>query len=348
MPMELLFLSCHEVLEFDEIRMFHKMGIHVFSPGAYVEPENPGGGGMRPSVPGLVYDPETLEHYHRLGKDLTPGTDTKEHLTKEFVDRFDAVVIMHLPKWLEKNWEVMKHKRVIMRTIGQNITNNEEILNKYVPQGLKIVRYSPQERTIPGYAGENAMIRFAKRPEEYGPWSGEAKQVVTFCQSMPKRGQHCGWSTWQAVTRNHPRKLFGPGNEQAGPANGGKVSFDELRRQMRINRAYFYTGTTPASYTLNFMEAWLSGIPIVAMGPQLGNAKYLPGAGDLYEIHKLIKNGETGFWSDDVQELQAMIGRLFKHDALAAEIGAAGRRAAIEHFSEAVIAPQWQSFLGSL
>jgi len=58
--MKILYLSCHSVLEFDEVKLFHELGHEVFSPGSYVEPLNPGDP-MRPGIPGLIYDPEIVE-----------------------------------------------------------------------------------------------------------------------------------------------------------------------------------------------------------------------------------------------------------------------------------------------
>ena len=104
--MRILYLSCHSVLEYDEISLLHELGHYVYSPGAYVEPRNPGNAALRPGLLQLQYDPEDEKHFHSLG---SPGYDNKDKLTKEFVDRFDMVIIMHLPRWIECNWEVIKH-----------------------------------------------------------------------------------------------------------------------------------------------------------------------------------------------------------------------------------------------
>jgi len=46
--------------------------------------------------------------------------------------------------------------------------------------------------------------------------------------------------------------------------NGGKLEYHEMKREMRDNRLFFYGGTHPASYTLAFMEAMMTGMPIVS------------------------------------------------------------------------------------
>lgn len=339
---KILYLSCHSILEHDEVKMFHGLGHEVFSPGAYVEPLNPGDASLRPGIPGLVYDPDILKQYHRLAAQH-PGEDTKDHLTKEFVDNFDCVIVMHLPRWIQRNWPVMKHKRVIWRTIGQSLSNTEQSLRVFRDNGMEIVRYSPRERTIPGCLGQDALIRFYKDPADYGPWRGDNNRIVTFAQSMKDRGPACSYDFFEQVTRPFPRHLFGPGNEGTSWSSGA-VPFEQLQDEMRANRVYFYTGTHPASYTLNFMEAWMTGIPIVALGPKHGNASYFRGH-DLYEIGDLIENHVSGFVSDDEAELRAVIQLLIDNETLAKLIGEGGREAAIKHFGKDTIWPQWQNYL---
>ncbi len=339
--MKILYLSCHSILEHDEVKLFHEMGHEVFSPGAYVCPENPGDPEMRPGISGLRYDPEILAEYHKLGV-AYPGEDGKDHLTKEFVDNFDVVIVMHLPRWIQNNWDAIKHKHVIWRTIGQSVASTEESLAQYRPHGLKVIRYSPQEDFIPNYIGSDGLIRFYKDPSDYGNWNGNVLNVISFAQSMQQRGSACNYRFFEEVTRPFSRKLFGPGNEQ--PEFGmGKVPFDRLQEELRNNRVYFYTGTHPASYTLNFMEAWMTGIPVVALGEVHGNAEVWRNH-NLYEIPSLIQNGVNGFISDDVNELRTYIRALLNDSSFARAISDAGRSSAIRHFGKDLIKEAWASF----
>ena len=341
--MKLLYLSCHSILEYDEVKLFNEMGIDVFSPGAYVEPDNPGDPTMRPGIPDLSYDPDDVAAFHALA---VPGIDNKELLTKEFVDRFDVVFVMHVPKWIQKNWQAISHKPVIWRTIGQSISYQEQLLTPYRQQGMKVVRYSPKERTIPGYLGEDTLIRFYKDPAEYGSWNGENQRVITFAQHMKRRDRACNYSLFERVTRPYNRGLFGPGSEEDSFGHG-KVPFDQLQQEMRNNRCYFYTGTHPASYTLNFMEAWMTGIPIVAGGSKWGNADYFPGH-NLYEVEDLIEDGVTGFVSNDENRLGDCIKLLLNNEVAAKEISVAARSKAIEIFGKETISNQWKEFFETL
>ena len=281
--------------------------------------------------------------YHTLCQGAVDG---KDRLTKEFVDMFDCVIVMHIPRWISGNWEAMKHKVVIWRTIGQSITNTEAELRPFREQGLKIVRYSPNEMNIPGYLGGDALIRFYKDPEEYKNWNGKNKRIVTFNQSMQQRTPHCNFPIYDEVTKSVPRILFGPGNEHL-EFSPGKVSFEQLKAEMRNNRAYFYTGTHPASYTLNFIEALMTGIPVIALGPVHGNAQYL-GVSGLYEIDTIIRNSINGFISDDVDQLRKYCDLLLNDIDLAREIGANGRATALQYFGQETIQTQWKTYLQTL
>jgi len=341
--MRILYLSCHEVLEFNELTLLHELGYELFSPGAYVEPQNRGDQCMRPGIPGLVYNPDVVQQYHRIGAQF-PGQDGKSHLTKEFVDNFDAVIVMHIPDWIEVNWEAIKHKRVIWRTIGQSVASVEKRMAPYRSQGLQIVRYSPREARIPHFAGMDALIRFYKDPEVYKGWTGESAQVITFSQSMQQRGTHCNYALFEQVTRPFQRKLFGPENHQPG-FGMGKLSWADQILELQKARVYFYTGTHPASYTLNFIESWMTGTPVVAIGPKHGNADVWRNH-DLYEIQDLIQDGVNGFVSDEPEILAARIHQLLNDKALADRISAAGRAEAIRHFNKDMIKAAWKAFLG--
>jgi glycosyltransferase involved in cell wall biosynthesis len=333
---KLLYLSCHSIAEYDEVSLFREIGIDVKSHGTYANPNNPGDK-KRPPIKG-EYDDQFVSLVMRYGKDKLP---------REIIEPFDVVLSHWMPQWIENNWEVMKDKIVILRTNGQSTRDNEKWMKPYREQGLKIVRYSPIEKTIPDYIGHDAVIRFYKDPDEWKDWNGRRKRVITVGQSMKKRGVHCGFHIFKAVTSGFERKLFGPENEDTGHLWGGLLSFEKLKQQLRDNRVYFYTGTMPASYTLNFIEAWMTGIPIVAIGGELGNAPFLEKQ-YTYEIPFIMKNGVEGFWSDDFGALAGYIEQLMCDDKLAERVSKAGREKAIELFGKAKIKKQWQQFFKNL
>jgi hypothetical protein len=323
-----------------------EIGHDVFCPGAYTANENADALNLRPGLKRCNNFDSLMEEWHKLGK---PGIDNKECLTVEFVKKFDAVIIMHLPLWVHINWPVFKAANIpiIWRTIGQSIAGNEREMSKYRDQGMEIIRYSPRERSIPGYIGEDVLIRFSKDPEEFKDWNGHIKEVMTIGQHMERREPATNFNWFKEVTEDTPRRLFGPGSESLS-FGMGKLPYPALKVAMQDYRAYFYTGTWPASYTLNFMEAMMTGMPMVCIGPKKGHPHgWFPGH-DLYEIPDIIQNDVNGYFSNDKMELQSIMAELINNDRLANRVSEAGRLTAVNLFGKETVKLAWKNYLNSL
>ncbi len=334
--MKLLYLSCHSVLEYDEIKLFKEIGIEVFSHGVYANPNTPSDV-KRPGIKSKTDHHLTYLAY-RYGK---------EKLPREFIEPFDVIMVQHIPDWVINNWEVMKDKIVVWRSIGQSTIDVERLLEQARREGLKIVRYSPREQTIPGFMGQDAMIRFYKDPAEFGPYTGSKKQVFNVSQSFKQRVDFCNYNIWDQVTKGLPRQVAGSENEPLGDDWMGCVDYKTLKMALRQSRVYFYTGTYPASYTLSFIEAWMTGIPVVAIGPKLGNSPFELGQ-NTYEVPDLIESGKNGYWSDNIKVLRSQVFHLLNEPEIAKQMGRAGRKRAIELFGKEKIKTQWKDFFDGL
>jgi hypothetical protein len=326
--MKLAYFSCHAILEYDELRLFEALNIDYFSFGSYVFPTEP----VDPIRPALTRN----NHYDNI--------PPRDGLTKEFIDQFDTILVMHIPEWIITNWELFKGKRVIWRTIGQSTSAHEAKLLPFRNQGLQIVRYSPREMNINGYIGQDAMIRFYKDPDEYKNWQGNSGEVVTISQDMKNRGEFTNYKTYMQIIEGIPTaKIYGTKNESLGDLSGGFLTYDGMKNVMRQASVYLYTHSQPACYTLNFIEAMLTGVPIVAIGPKL--AESLKIANNTYEIPDIIQNGVNGYYSDDIEELKGYIKMLLMDKQLAKRIGDAGRHTAKQLFGMDTIKQQWKDFL---
>lgn len=335
--MKILYIPCHSVLEHDEVKLLSELGHDVFSMDSYRNPASPIDV-KRPAIPGLEYH----EYLDRLVSQCS-----RENLHEELIEWADVIIVMHIPQWVYMNWNKIKHKKVIWRSIGQSSPTVESALFVAKSQGLKIVRYSPAEENIRGYIGSHAMIRFYKDPEEFKDYNGSIERVITVAQNMKTpRSASCNFNAFDASTAGFNRMIFGPGNEDTG-CDGGRLSYDELKSVYRDNRVYFYTGTYPASYTLNFIEAFMTGIPIITIGKRVADIDPMGGI-NAFEIDQIIKNGVNGFISNEVDELRTFVKLLLFDHNLAKEIGAKGRETAIELFGKETIKKQWSDFLGEL
>lgn len=308
------------------------MGHQVFSVnGSYSNPAKP----VDEKRPGF-------EGYYNDHLQAVAIQCSKENLHEELIEWADIIYVMHRVDWVINNWEKMKHKRVIWRSIGQSEPGIEAQLVAPRSQGLQIVRYSPMEKEIPNFAGEDRVIRFAKDKNEFNNYNGGHRSVITVAQSMKNRGNFCGFDIFDKATKDFPRIIYGPDNENSG-MSGGLLTYDELKKVYQDNRVYFYTGTYPASYTLNFIEAMMTGIPIVAIGSTLADIGVFPMK--TYEIDKIIQNGVNGFISDNINELHDYIQKLMDSREFAMEIGFKGRETAIELFDKVKIRNEWESFI---
>lgn len=322
----ILYLSCHSILEHDETKLLTELGYNVFSLGSYINPQSPHDN-KRPAYPGF-YD----DHLQSVAIQCS-----KENLHRELIDWADIILVMHRVDWIQSNWENIKDKRVILRTIGQNTPDIEAS----IPDGVEIIRYSPKEANIRNYKG-GEVIRFYKDSSEFIGWNGAIRAVATVAQSMKKRGSFCGFDIFNQATAEFPRVIFGPDNDDSG-LSGGLLSYEELKEAYKNHRVYFYTGTYPASYTLNFMEAFMTGMPIVAIGPALANLNIWDV--NAYEIPDFIENGVNGFISDDISQLTEHCRFLLENPDEAMRIGKKARETAFELFDKKKISLQWRDFL---
>lgn len=339
--MRILLLASHAVAEYDDIRMFHDLGFEVFAPGGYENP-NRSGEGIRPALPQVPYHADLHAACERMRAQMgTPGTMidwAKAHIPDEVLDWADVIIVHHFPQvWIGRQWERIRHKRVIWRTCGQSDPALERYMATYVRRGLQVVRYSPREAIAFGadFAGQDALIRFAKYPADYGPWYGMDVAVANVTQRMTERGNACGLDYYLAATEGLPARPAGEGSEQL-PGGIGQLSYDAMLSYLRRMRVYLYTGTRPASYTLGLIEAALTGIPIVSIGPGAFGL-------DLFEGHELASDGGPDY--DDPAVARAKLQGYLDDATRARRAGRLTALAARDKFDVEVVGPQWVEFL---
>ena len=133
--MNLLLLLAHDIAEYDDLRMFAKLGYDVFSIGGYSNPMEPASN-IRPPAPEVPYHPEleALCHAQRVKHEGDPMTVdvgrergllvvdwAKADLHPDLIDWADVIICHHyLEPWILSQWPKLRHKRVIWRTCGQS------------------------------------------------------------------------------------------------------------------------------------------------------------------------------------------------------------------------------------
>jgi glycosyltransferase involved in cell wall biosynthesis len=113
-----------------------------------------------------------------------------------------------------------------------------------------------------------------------------------------------------------------------------------MHNRLRDARCYLYTGTQPASYTLGLIEAMMTGIPVVSIGPSW--MRIFPYGPELFEGHELGWR-----WSDDPAIARSLL-QLYLENPEAAQLDSnITRLRAIDTFGKDTIAAQWKAYLGA-
>lgn len=355
--MKLLYISpCHGTLEYDELSIFTDLGIEWFSTGLYRDPQNPiVCNAERPSI-NYIRNEEWNEEFERLNP--TYNIYGRVNLDSSFLDKFDLVLVSHLspyPNHLFDNLDCLKGRVVIVRTHMQQdlrfeyeLQQCDKILKTYK------VRMSPQERTIPNYAGDDNIIRHCVNATVYQGWVGDDISLLTFSNIFSMRDCHSNGPQYRELKDRLQKigikcKLYGWGNDDLEPENKF-LSYSEQLEQYRKCRVYFAPGTKPACLTYNFCEALMMGMPVCAWDGKLGNftERQFSQWSQMYECDKLISNNINGFCSSNVDELEDFVRQCIKYKNLAEEIGKNGRNLALSLFSYSNCLSQWNDVFNEL
>lgn len=345
---KVVLMLAHSIEEYMQVLLMHELGHEVFSLGAYMDPANPGDD-KRPALPQVPYHKELAEVVSRCKPPYDMPNDNlwgaKDSLPQEIVDWGDIFIVHHVEwRWIKgDNFDKIKSagKRIIWRTVGQSTHFNEENMRELRENGLEIVRYSPKERNIPGYIGEDTVIRFWMDENEYNGWNGDDIRIANVTQNMIERDNWTGLNFWRAATNGLTVNPAGHNSERLGGC--GILSYEQLKKYLLDMRCYMYTGTVPASYTLGYIEALMSGIPIVSQGASSWGAGFhgvLPYVSSIFEAPDF-----AAFAANTPQQANEYLSQLLSDKTMAEEASIMQRERAIENFSKAKIAEQWREFL---
>jgi hypothetical protein len=335
----------HSIESYDQLRLYTDLGIEAVDIGGYIDPRFPHDP-KRPPVPDAPFVPEIKAAIDALG--TTDNLGAAQSWTPDAVLDWlgdDGVLIYH--HYLERlfgQWDRIRDwkrgnagRRVIWRTVGQSVEANEKRAAPFRADGLEIVRYSPKERNIPSYAGEDALIRFYKDPDEWTGWTGHIPAVINITQHLAQRDPYTNYGFWRQATEGLNAIPMGPGSEAIG--GPGEMTHAAMKQALRDHRAYLYTGTQPASYTLGLIEAMMTGIPVYSIGPKW--MSIFPYGPDLFEGHEIAMDA-----SDDPSRTRARMGEWLDDLHFAQMISEDIRERAIELFGKETIGAQWAQYLG--
>lgn len=347
--MRILLCLSHSIEEHDQVKLLTGLGYEVASLGGYIDPAHPHDD-KRPALAGVPCHREVKDAVDALGTpdNLGAAQERIPGAVLDWLGNDGAIIYHHYLDRLFGQWPHIRDwmrgapgRRVIWRTVGQSVENNERQTAPFRAEGLEIVRYSPYERRIPGYVGEDALIRFWADPYAYSGWTGADRYVANVTQHLWQRGEWCNAGYAAEAVRGLPAKFAGPGSDdEHAPVPGvGTLSWGDMRAYLRDARAYIYTGTQPASYTLGLLEAMMTGVPIVSVGREC--MTIFPYGRDLFEAPDW-----TWATFHDPTEARGELLHILADDHYARVVSDSMRARALELFHPSVIGAQWREFLG--
>lgn len=335
-------LLSHSIEAHDMLVLYHSLGHEAFDIGGYIDPAHPHDP-KRPALPEVPFYPELKQAVDDLDTDDNLGA-AQSHIPDKLLEWADTIVMHHYLERMVGDWPRLRgwlrgdsNRRIIWRTVGQSAEGNERMMTPLRADGLERVAYSPKEANLPGYCGHDAMIRFYKDPAEWNGWTGDWPGVINVTQHLRQRDPYTNWRFWEQTTQGLRREALGPGSEAIG--GPGSLSYEDMQDWLRRARAYLYTGTQPASYTLGLIEAMMTGIPVVSIGPS--HMQIFPYSPLLFEGHEL-----GGLWADDPIVARRYLNQLLTESDTATLVSASGRRIAIELFGIDKIRAEWKAYLG--
>lgn len=337
---KILYTSCHEILEYDELRMLTELGYTVFSTGTF---SNPTSQGTFRKPLGTLFNPDLYREF----------LDGGSKVSSEFLSLFDMAIVMHEAHWVEQILSCNPNFPVIYRSIGQSIPEYEAKLKSYEDR-MVVVRYSEKECGIDGFLKEDAIIYFGKYLEDFQCWTG-GDRLMTFYNSYTHRSHACAPNVefYKRISDFFDHQIAGAGNEDLS-GNIGLISSDNQNDFYRKCSLYFYVHSMLPSYTLNFIEALGAGAPIVAPSTNFLQTAFtddfFKAMGfplSRYEIDDFL-NHDTSLLYDSFDDAVIKIRWLLDNPSYTQTVSKKAQKTFREYFDARQISRQWDKLIMSL
>jgi len=348
--MRVLYLSgFHPVLEYDECLILEELGFDWFSTGIYHYPQKP------LDIPSLNIrkpidrepDPEVDAHFFYANPkyfESFTGLSRPHVVVPKFVAEWADVIFCTSYKFIINNWKVLKNKPIIWRTSGAINENMEQEMQPYVKHGnVYPVRFSNQE-LISQYSNGGEVIRNFADETIYKNWKVGGKNVLSFQswfserQSLPMNKYYIS-----QISPNFACDLYGAFITK-NPLNKGTLSWEKQIEVYKTCGVYFYIGSPVSIVAYNFLEAMMTGCPIVTYGPRIGGYCLQSTNEVLHEPSEFIENEVDGFYSDNTEQLKRYIKILLENPTMAEQVSCNARKKALKLFSKDKAIKKWKNF----
>ena len=321
--------------------MFTNAGHEVYSLGDYWNRATPVSD-ARPFNPDYFNDSHTQAYLD----DPACNRETRS-VSPRFCQRFDLVIASGVEVWMHENFASFGDMPVVFRTIGQSNLASEKLL-AHRGDRIRVVRYSPREAGLPGFARTDAIIYFGKDPADFPAWKGGGGPV-TFHSHFAMRDEISApqMHQYKAVADGLGALLYGI-NDDKVPNFGGHLHHSEQGPAMARAGCYLYVWSQPPSYTLSLIEAMMVGLPVVAPSARFV-AQRQPDLSygwtpERYEVDAILADG-CGFTYDSLEEARFQVQLLLEGGDLAQRVSKQSRERALQMFGIRHVSAQWDVFL---
>jgi glycosyltransferase involved in cell wall biosynthesis len=157
---------------------------------------------------------------------------------------------------------------------------------------------------------------------------GQLDRGIVVINNLHERGRRLGLDVFLEVRKHIPLDIIGMNTEKIGGL--GEILHPDLPEFIK-NYRFFFNPIRYTSLGLAVLEAMMSGIPVVGLATT--------------EMVTVIRDGESGFLHTDVSYLIRRMNELLNDRSLAARLGEAGRRVAIERFNIERFVRDWEELL---
>lgn len=346
--MKIFYHPVHTTLEYDELECFTNLGHEVFSTGAFLDSNSPRislieprYAHTRPTPTNYISNQRLVDLFIKLNPSHQPYTRCS--VTADFLKNFDMIYINHNVDLLLECVKLLGDtKLIVFNTLSQSTPQFESIFTK-IRNYIKIVRFSDGEGCITGFAGADAIIHPGVDEQVYSNWIGTEERVLMVSRAMPSRPMHTNKFISDIMSKILPLDLYGTGNDSV-PYSKGQVEYTKLPELYKDYRVFLNLNTKPGCFTYTFVEALMTGCPIVSVGPSLGS--YGDGlTGQTFIGHKYIQQGKSGYWSDNLQDLIKYSRDILSDYDMAKEFSKNSRQIALENFTKKAAEKKWKDFL---
>lgn len=159
-------------------------------------------------------------------------------------------------------------------------------------------------------------------------YSGHLKKGIVVINNLKERGRRLGLDIFLEVRKHVPLDLIGMDTKKLGGI--GEILHPEIPDFVK-NYRFFFNPIRYTSLGLAVIEAMMTGIPVVGLATT--------------EMVTVIRDGKSGYLHTNIEYLISKMKILLEDQPLAAQLGAEGKRVAVERFNIRRFTEDWYRLL---